>query len=207
MKRVCVLVAVAALVGCSHIDRTPVPGFVSAPPHQELVTPPPPVAAAPASTVPAGELDRAATNADDGSMDSGMSRGTPRLTESQAIGSVNGQLEDVYFGYDHSDLSPESAAALRRDAELLRTILRDFPALQVTVEGHCDERGSAEYNLGLGDRRATSAVGYLAQFGLPAASFKPVSYGKEAPQCTESTETCWSRNRRVHFVVRGPATD
>jgi peptidoglycan-associated lipoprotein len=120
---------------------------------------------------------------------------------------VNGQLEDAFFAYDSFDLSPEAIAALRRDADLLRAILRDFPGLRVTIEGHCDERGSAEYNLGLGDRRAVRAAAFLKELGLPAANFAPVSYGKEAPQCTESTEACWSRNRRAHFVVRAPITE
>lgn len=123
------------------------------------------------------------------------------------MSTVNGQLEDVLFAYDRFDLSPEAVTALRRDGELLRSILRDFPALQVSVEGHCDERGSAEYNLGLGDRRATRAAAFLYQLGLPRFNFAPVSYGKEAPQCTESSESCWSRNRRAHFVVRMPPTE
>ena len=125
----------------------------------------------------------------------------------EAIESVNGQLEDAYFPYDQFDLAADGMAALRRDATLLQTILRDFPQLQITVEGHCDERGSAEYNLGLGDRRAARTVAYLHQFGLPEASFVPVSLGKERPQCTESSESCWGRNRRAHFVVRLNATN
>jgi peptidoglycan-associated lipoprotein len=131
----------------------------------------------------------------------------PHPSLSETISTVNGQLEDVFFAYDRFDLTPEAAAALSQDAELLRIILREFPKLQVTVEGHCDERGSAEYNLGLGDRRATRATAFLRQLGLPPANFAPVSYGKEAPQCTESTESCWSRNRRAHFVVLMPVTE
>ena len=128
-------------------------------------------------------------------------------SESEAISAVNGQMEDIYFPYDQSDPSGQATAALGRDADLLREILREFPQLQVTVEGHCDERGSAEYNIGLGDRRASRTIAALAQLGLPAASFSPVSYGKEAPQCTESNESCWSRNRRAHFVVRSRPTE
>jgi peptidoglycan-associated lipoprotein len=67
------------------------------------------------------------------------------------------------------------------------------------VEGHCDERGSAEYNLGLGDRRATSAKDFLVQLGVPADKLKTISYGKERPQCTENDESCWQKNRRAHF--------
>ncbi len=71
----------------------------------------------------------------------------------------------------------------------------------MTIEGHCDERGSAEYNLGLGDRRANSAKEFLMQQGVPANRLNLVSYGKERPQCTESEESCWQRNRRVHFTA------
>ena len=128
-------------------------------------------------------------------------------SQSEAITAVNGQLEDIFFPYDQSDLSPEATAALGRDAKLFHEILGEFPQLQVSVEGHCDERGSAEYNLGLGDRRASRTIASLAQLGLPAANFSPVSYGKEAPQCTESNESCWSHNRRAHFVVRSRPTE
>jgi peptidoglycan-associated lipoprotein len=129
-----------------------------------------------------------------------------RLSEAQRITALNGTLQDIYFAYNQFDLSSDAAAALRHDAEALRGILHDFPQLRVTVEGHCDDRGSAEYNLALGDRRATRTIESLAQLGLPAVSFAPVSYGKEAPQCVESNESCWSRNRRAHFVVRTNAT-
>jgi peptidoglycan-associated lipoprotein len=70
----------------------------------------------------------------------------------------------------------------------------------IVIEGHCDERGSAEYNLGLGDRRSTNAKEFLVQLGIPADRVKLVSYGKERPQCTESQEECWQKNRRVHFA-------
>ena len=83
--------------------------------------------------------------------------------------------------------------------EKLKTILRDFPNDAITVEGHCDERGSAEYNLGLGDRRSTSAKDFLVQLGVPADRLRTVSYGKERPQCTDGNEGCWQRNRRAHF--------
>jgi peptidoglycan-associated lipoprotein len=131
----------------------------------------------------------------------------PRPTLSEIVSTVNGQLDDVYFGYDQFDPSPEAVAVLRRDAELLKTVLHDFPGLRVAVQGHCDERGSAEYNLGLGDRRATAAADLLRQLGLPSSAVVPISYGKEAPQCSESTESCWRLNRRAHLVVRTPPTE
>jgi len=81
----------------------------------------------------------------------------------------------------------------------LKAILSDFPGATIMVEGHCDERGSAEYNLGLGDRRASSAKEFLVSLGLPGDRLKTISYGKERPQCTEADETCYQKNRRVHF--------
>ncbi len=103
------------------------------------------------------------------------------------------------FDYDKSDIRSDAGAALAKDAEALRSILNDFPTAVVVMEGHCDERGSAEYNLGLGDRRVTSAYSYLQELGIDAARLKTISYGKERPQCTESTEECRQSNRRVHF--------
>ena len=110
------------------------------------------------------------------------------------------EVQDVYFNYDRSDLRTEAQAALTQDANALRAILRDFPNTTIVVEGHCDERGSAEYNLGLGDKRAAAAKDFLTQIGIPGDRLTKVSYGKERPQCTDSNEACWQKNRRVHFA-------
>ena len=112
---------------------------------------------------------------------------------------MSSDLQDAYFDYDKSDVRSDSQATLTQDASALKSILSDFPGATVVVEGHCDERGSAEYNLGLGDRRASSAKDFLVQLGVPADRLKTISYGKERPQCTEQTESCWQKNRRVHF--------
>ena len=96
--------------------------------------------------------------------------------------------------------SRRRASALTQDATAVKAILADFPNASIVIEGHCDERGSAEYNLGLGDRRASSAKEFLlVQLGVPADRLKTISYGKERPLCTDSNEYCWQRNRRVHF--------
>jgi peptidoglycan-associated lipoprotein len=108
-------------------------------------------------------------------------------------------LQDAYYDYDKSDVRDDARSALTKDADLLKSIFQDFPDAVITLEGHCDERGSAEYNLGLGDRRATSAKEFLVQLGVPADKLKTISYGKERPVCTESNEECWQRNRRAHF--------
>jgi peptidoglycan-associated lipoprotein len=109
------------------------------------------------------------------------------------------EVQDVYFDYDKSEVREDGRATLQKNADAIKAILADFPSAVITLEGHCDERGSAEYNLGLGDRRATSAKEFLSQVGLPADRLKTISYGKERPGCTESNEACWAKNRRVHF--------
>jgi outer membrane protein OmpA-like peptidoglycan-associated protein len=125
----------------------------------------------------------------------------PRRTIEAAVSEVNGQLQDIYFAYDRFELSPEAMSALRHDAELLAAIAREFGDVEIFVEGHCDERGSAEYNLGLGERRASRALDVLAEFSVPLARMNTISYGKERPQCGEADEGCWRLNRRAHVRV------
>jgi len=112
---------------------------------------------------------------------------------------VTANLQDAYFDYDQSEIRADGQAVLTQDAAALKAVLADFPSAVIMVEGHCDERGSAEYNLALGDRRAGSAKDFLVQLGVPADRIRTISYGKEHPQCTESDEGCWQKNRRVHF--------
>lgn len=110
-------------------------------------------------------------------------------------------VTDAYFDYDSSDIREDGRNALTRDSDALKKIMQDFPSASIVVEGHCDERGSAEYNLGLGDRRAAAAKEFLIQLGVPGDKLKTISYGKERPQCTESEEACWQKNRRAHFAA------
>ena len=112
---------------------------------------------------------------------------------------VNSDLQDAYFDYDRNDIRGDARDALTHDAAALKSILADFPNASIVLEGHCDERGSAEYNLGLGDRRASSAKDFLIQLGVPGDRVRTISYGKERPVCTDATEECWQKNRRVHF--------
>jgi peptidoglycan-associated lipoprotein len=114
---------------------------------------------------------------------------------------VTSELQDAYFDYDKSDIRADAQTALTQDATALKSILADFPNASIVVEGHCDERGSAEYNLALGDRRSSSAKDFLVQLGVPADRLKTISYGKERPVCTEANESCWQKNRRVHFAT------
>ncbi|MFN0168453.1 MAG: OmpA family protein [Bryobacteraceae bacterium] len=118
------------------------------------------------------------------------------------LAELGSRLQDAFFAYDRFDLTNEALTALQQNARLLAPILSGFPSVKVTVEGHCDERGSAEYNLALGDRRARRAAEQLRDSGVPEASLHIVSYGREKPQCEEPSESCWQRNRRAHLVVR-----
>jgi peptidoglycan-associated lipoprotein len=112
---------------------------------------------------------------------------------------IANNVQDIYFDYDQSEIRSDGQTVLSQDAAALKALLADFPNAIIMVEGHCDERGSAEYNLGLGDRRASSARDYLVQLGVLPARVRTISYGKERPQCTESDDACWQKNRRVHF--------
>jgi len=106
------------------------------------------------------------------------------------------EVRDAYFDYDKADIRADGQEALGKTADFFRK----YPQLRVTIEGHCDERGSTEYNLALGDRRASAVKQYLVSLGIPADRLSTVSYGKEKPFCTESDEACYQQNRRGHFI-------
>ena len=109
----------------------------------------------------------------------------------------NGPLGDIYFRYDRATLSPEAEAGLRGHARWLG----QNPGSRVVIEGHCDERGTVEYNLALGDQRARVAMEYLVSLGVDLERLTTVSYGKERPKSVENNEAAWTQNRRAHFVV------
>jgi len=111
----------------------------------------------------------------------------------------SGLLKEIFFDFDKADVREQDRATLSRNADALKR----FDFLRITVEGHCDERGTVEYNLALGERRAKAAYDYLVSLGVPADRLKTVSYGKEVPACTQSGEECWQRNRRSHFTIAG----
>ncbi len=106
-------------------------------------------------------------------------------------------VQDVFFDYDSAELSPEAHRTVTTNAQALN----QRSTLRVTIEGHCDERGSTEYNLALGDRRAGAVREALTAAGVNASRLNTISYGKEKPQCTESSEACWQRNRRAHTTL------
>lgn len=172
-----VLIAVAGLGACGKKTPPPVP----APPPVAPPTPPP----APPPAEPQVQ---------------------PQIDEYTRIKQMStdeidrlGLLADVRYDYDKSDLRDGDRAILAKNAE----VLKRFDFLKITVEGHCDERGSIEYNLALGERRSKAAFDYLLSLGVSADRLKSVSYGKEVPLCTEANESCWARNRRAHFAVTG----
>jgi peptidoglycan-associated lipoprotein len=125
----------------------------------------------------------------------------PNAVTRARIDELLARIEDAYFDYDRAALRPDALKALQADSTELRDILKDFPDYKLTIEGHCDERGSAEYNVALGEKRAEAAKDYLVQVGIPSAQLNLISYGKERPVCEEHDEACWQKNRRIHIVA------
>jgi peptidoglycan-associated lipoprotein len=119
---------------------------------------------------------------------------TPQLSDEQVFAQ---DVKDIYFDYDRADLRPDSQQTLAHAAEVIKA----HPNWKVRIEGNCDERGSAMYNLALGERRANAAHQALIQGGVSADQLKTISYGKEKPVCNEATEECWQRNRHDHFSL------
>jgi peptidoglycan-associated lipoprotein len=117
----------------------------------------------------------------------------PSATEEELFAQ---HVRDVYFDYDTDAIRPDQQSSVQGDAQFLS----QHPNIRFTVEGHCDERGSTEYNLALGNRRADAVKNALVQAGVSASRINTLSLGKEKPFCTESNESCWQQNRRGHFV-------
>ena len=113
------------------------------------------------------------------------------------VGGAMIMQEDIFFDFDKSTLTPAAQDNLMKKAAWLRANAN----ATVTIEGHCDERGTNEYNLALGDRRADSAKAFLVDLGIAASRLTTISYGEERPLCPQKTEECWAKNRRAHFVV------
>jgi peptidoglycan-associated lipoprotein len=175
--------AVAA-AGCHKKVPPPAPMPPPPPPPTAPVTPPPPSPPPPPAAAPA-----------------------PRpLSEEEifarkSVDQLNAEkpMDDVFFDLDKFAVRDDARPALQKDADWLKK----WTSVQLTVEGHCDSRSSAEYNLGLGNRRATAVKDYLVSLGVPASRVTVVSKGKEQPFCNEENESCWQQNRRGHFVITG----
>ena len=128
---------------------------------------------------------------------------SPRLPDAATrarIQDLLNRIQDAYFDYNQHTLRPDAEVALRTDAQTLADIIKQYPDFKLTVEGHCDERGSDEYNLALGDARAKQTKEYLATLGLPANQLVTISYGKDKPVCEDHDEACWQKNRRAHLT-------
>lgn len=179
MKQTAIILTLAAAVSFAACGKKPPP----APPPPPPVAPAPPPPAPPPKPEVKPEVDEYARL---------------QAMDSDEIDRL-GLLQEVYFDYDKSDIREADRANLSKNAESLKK----FDFLKVTVEGHCDERGTVEYNLALGERRARAAYDYLISLGVPAERLRTVSYGKEVPVCTGSDEECWQRNRRAKLTVSG----
>ena len=164
--------AVFALVGCSSTTVEPEPTAVT--PLAETRTESAPVPATGMSSLEA--LQR------------GESTATP----------ASSPLKDVYFDFDQYDLRADARETLKANAAWLR----DNPAVIVDIEGHCDERGTNDYNMALGAKRAQAAMDYLTTLGVASGRLSTTSYGEEVPVCEEHTEECWAKNRRDRFVIQ-----
>jgi peptidoglycan-associated lipoprotein len=110
------------------------------------------------------------------------------------------RIQDAYFDYNADTIRKDAQTSLYNDSVALSEILRQYPNYKLTIEGYCDERGSGEYNLALGDKRAKSAKQYLINCGVAGDQIKTVSLGKEQQVCSDHNETCWQKNRRIHIT-------
>jgi peptidoglycan-associated lipoprotein len=181
----CVLGAACAKKQVAVAPPPPPPVAESAPAPRAAATPaPPPARPAPqqeARATPAPSYPSAATRA--------------RIDE------LIGRIQDAYFDYDAHTLRKDAISTLDADSKELATILQQYPGYKLKIEGYCDERGSAEYNVALGDARAKAAKDFLVNAGVASAQLDTVSYGKENPVCTDHDESCWQKNRRVHIIA------
>jgi peptidoglycan-associated lipoprotein len=191
MKHFLVAIVVLGCTACAH--KTPV---AQTPPDPTPVAPvtPAPTKQAPPQTV-ANNVQPSRVVAQPGKPTTMPADVKKKLNEYLA------KLEDALFDYDQSTIRSDASAALRDDVNVIREILADYPSQKLVIEGHTDERGSAEYNLGLGDRRAHAVQEFLSSMGIPGPQLAVVSYGKEKPVCTQETESCWQQNRRAHVTA------
>ena len=178
----CSALAVAA-AGC-HKKVAAAPPAPPPPPPPPTAPPPPPAPAPPPAPTPA-PAPRPLSEEE--------------LFARKSVDQLNAEkpLSDVFFELDRTDIKDEGRSILQRDADWLKR----WTSTQVTIEGHCDSRGSSEYNLGLGSRRASAVKDYLVSLGVQATRLTTVSKGKEQPVCTDENESCWSQNRRGHFLI------
>lgn len=126
---------------------------------------------------------------------------TMTAQERETLNQSLARLSDALFDYDKANIRPDASTVLSSDVTVVKHILSNYPNQKLIVEGDTDERGSAEYNLALGDKRAHAAEGFLVSQGIPSSQLTVVSYGKERPVCEDHDETCWQKNRRAHITA------
>ena len=183
-------IALLSAAACAH--KTPV----------AAAKPPAPVPAAstPAATTPRPSRTTTSTPAAPARVANNRPASlTP--AERATLNSILARMEDALFDYDKSTIRTDATTALRADVSVIRDILANYPAQKLVIEGHCDERGSEEYNVALGDRRAKAAEEFLVTMGIPNAQLTLISFGKDRPVCTDATEACWQKNRRAHLTA------
>jgi len=181
------LVVGVVLVGCAKRPAT-TQAAAPAPTGQAAATPSAPQAPAPAQMQPASPATAAAPPA------TAAPTARPAPSEFTSVA----DLKDIHFDFDKYDIRPGDAKTLDGNAGWLKS----NPNHLVLIEGHCDERGTNEYNLALGERRAKSTMNYLVSQGVQASRITIISYGEERPTCTQKTEECWAQNRRAHLLVK-----
>jgi peptidoglycan-associated lipoprotein len=180
------IATVALLVGLACSTKTPPVARPVAPPAVAEVTTPPPPPAPPTAPVRETPVATSPAKTED-----------PMTTRTVDDLNREAPLKAVYFEYDSAELTAEARAGLDANAGLLKR----YGTWMITIEGHCDERGTAEYNLALGERRAVAAQSYLVSLGIPAERLRTVSYGKEFPFDPGHDEAAYAKNRRAHFVI------
>lgn len=169
------------------------------PPVARPTPPPPPSGADTALPAPPEPLAEPEPSVSSVPLEPSMSGADLTDYNTRSLDEINREspLQPVFYALDSSEVEGETVGVLQKNAE----VLRQYPNWIVTIEGHCDERGTAEYNLSLGERRAQAARAYLISLGIPADRLRTVSYGKEFPFDSASNEEAWAKNRRAHFVV------
>ena len=167
--------------GCHNKVPKQSPTAPPAPPAAAPQPPPPPPPPPPAPAPPPAPLTE------------------DQIFQRKSLAELNGErpLGDVFFDLDKSEVRDDGRGALQKDADWMKK----WTSTVVSIEGHCDSRGSAEYNLALGNRRAAAVRDYLVSLGVPSNRLTLISKGKEQPFCSEENESCWQQNRRGHFVV------
>jgi len=182
--RLVTAIALAASLGagaCAKKKPAPPPAAPAAPPVTQPTTPPPP----PTPPAPPPPAPRTPSDQD--------------IFNAKTLDQLNAEkpLDDAFFALDSSEISGEARSALQKDAEWMKR----WTSTKVMVEGHCDSRGTAEYNLALGDKRAAAVRDYLVSLGVDASRVQTVSKGKEQPFCNDENDACWQQNRRGHFLI------